>query len=442
MDSRARFPWWLILVNGVIAFAITVGTIEFWHARFDDQSELRMLRLVYRQVLRDHVEPHDAEEVQRGAIDWLMGQLDEYSAFVPPDKASAFDSETTGEYQGIGIVAAPRTAPLTVHALFEGGPAERAGLAVGDRILRIDGESLADLPPERVVAEATRRLLGPPGSTVTLQVERAAGGTGEVVITRGAVQRKSVKWVRLLDAEARIGYLYIAAFQQRTAAEVDAALQQLADEAGGRLAGLVLDLRRNPGGLLHEAVAVTNRFVASGNIVTLRARGVEQGRHDADPRKATHRDLPLVVLVDHESASASEVVSGALQDHGRALLVGQRTFGKGAVQSIYRWEGLDFRLKLTTSHYHTPSGRSIGPGKGGIVPDVEVALDDEVARRLAVRLAQHEVPRRYKEAAAELGRKLGFVSEHEQLGPDEDAQLGRALAELRRKIAAPDGKAR
>lgn len=436
----------MILVNGVVAFGITVFTIEFWLGRADDlpEKELRMLRLVFRQVMQDHVEPHAPDELLRFAIDGMVeGLHDKHSKFVPGDRARAFDSETTGEYQGIGIGIVPDHIPITVRYLLEDSPAERGGIAVGDRIVQIDGERLDQVTKSNVMEEARRRLLGAPGSTVRVVVQRGADVETEIELTRG-VQGTSVKWARLVDQQARIGYLYVSAFQQRTAAELDHELRFLEEQAGGALEGLVLDLRHNPGGLLTESIAVANRFLTRGNIVSLRARGdVEHARHDVDPSKTTHPSLPLVLLVNDDSASASEVLCGALQDHQRAAVVGAQTYGKAVVQSIYRWDGLDFRLKLTTSRYLTPNGRSLGriergrDGKpeGGITPDVEVALPPKVGEAARVRLQDFEVPRRYKAAAAALALELGFEGEAEPLGPEQDAQLGRALEVLRERMA-------
>lgn len=437
----------MIVLNGVFAFAITVLTIEFWQRTADDlpAQELRMLRLVYRQVMQDHVEPHAGATLMQTAISGLVRELDDYSAFVPADKVGAFDTQTTGEYQGIGVTLVRDHVPITVHSLVEGGPAERAGLAIGDRIVRIDGESLEHLQAATVVREARKRLLGAAGSKVKLTVQQTSGAEMEVELVRG-VQRASVKWTRLLDPAARLGYLHITSFQQRTAAEFDHEVQFLEREAGGQLAGLIVDLRSNPGGLLTESIAIANRLLRGGNIVSLRARGdVETARHDVDPNKTTHPDLPLVVLVNADSASASEVLCGALQDHGRAAIVGVQTFGKGLVQSIYRWDGLDFRLKLTTSRYLTPNGRSLGrmgrrrdgTQDGGITPDVVVDLTADCARTVKSRLDGDEVPRRYKAAAAALARELQFEGEVEPLGPDADAQLGHGLEVLRQRAAAP-----
>jgi carboxyl-terminal processing protease len=257
--------------------------------------------------------------------------------------------------------------------------------------------------------------------------------------------------VRWLDRDAGIGYACVAAFQRRTADELDEALADLAQAAP--LRGLVLDLRGNSGGLLESAVALANRFLRSGNLVSLRRRnGTEVRRYDADPALATHGELPLALLVDGRSASSSEVVAGALQDHRRATLVGTRTFGKGVVQSIYRWEDLDFRLKLTTSHYYTPSGRSIegrlrragdGDEPGGLQPDEPVPMADGEADGLHRRLQAQEIPAPYKAAAKALAAELGFAGEHEPPGPDADPQLARALAVLRgRGSAAGSGERR
>lgn len=439
VEPRTRIPWWLVVANGGLAFAVTVLTLLFWRSRESDlpSEELRMLRLVYRQVMQDHVEPHDGGTLVRDAIIGMVEKLDGYSAFVPPDEVGAFDTLTTGEYQGIGVTLVPGRAPITVHFPMEGGPAERAGIGVGDRIVGIDGEALTDLAPDQAIAAARKRLLGVPGSTVQLSIERPDGAHVDVTLERADVQQRSVKWVRLVDRDARIGYIFIGAFQHRTASEFEQALQDLEAAAGGRLGGLIVDVRFNLGGLLTESVTIANRFLRAGNIVSLRSRNdVEQNRIDVDPKKTTHPDLPLVVLVNEKSASASEVLCGALQDHGRAKVVGKRTWGKGVVQSIYRWEGLDFRLKLTTSRYYTPNGRNIGSkmrgprdGKatGGIAPDVEVEITAKALAELERHLEDNEVPARYKGAAKELADELNVAGEPVPLGPEQDIQLARAI---------------
>jgi carboxyl-terminal processing protease len=452
VTASPRIPGWLIAINSALAVLILATAVRVWTLTFDDlpAEELRMLRLVHKQVMQDHVQPHGGDELLRNAIEGMVKRLDDHSEFVPPAKVKAFETETTGQYEGIGLAPVPGQLPLTVHYLFEGGPAEKAGLAVGDRIVAVDGEAIVGDVVSTVTKQAIERIKGPPGTQVVLRIQRDGHPEQDLAVQRAAVQRPSVKWVRMQDAAERLGYLHIASFQRCTATELDGALRHLEELAGAPLRGLLIDLRFNTGGLLNESVACVNRFLAQGNIVSLKRRGgVEHDRHDADPALATHPNLPIVILVNEQTASASEVLSGALQDHGRAALVGKRTYGKGVVQSIFSWRGLDFRLKLTTSHYYTPNGRNIegrmrrredGDAKGGIAPDIEVALPVDVGRDVYKRLEDAEVPRRYKEAATALGKALGFESEPAQLAPEQDAQLARGLETLRervRSVAAP-----
>lgn len=437
MDARARHAYILLISSCTLAFLVTLLTL---HAFGPDLGrlpvkELRALRIVHEQIMLDHVTAQEPDALLAAAIAAMVKSVDRYSAFVPAEAVADFERETTGSYEGVGITLAPAVTPATVYYIFSGGPAERAGLRVGDRIVSVDGEDATGWTKDEVIEQARARLLGKPGTTVRLTLHAQDDTRREVAIERGAVQQHSIKWVRWLDRVEGLGYLYLSTFQHRTPEELDAALAGLSAEAP--LRGLVLDLRGNTGGLLDECVEVANRFLAEGNILSLRRRGgVEISRFDALPAKATHATLPLVLLVDGVSASASEVVAGALQDHHRARLVGTRTFGKGVVQSIFRWAGLDFRLKLTTAHYYTPSGRCIeghlgherdAKVKGGLEPDVNVALSPEQSRDVLGRLAGYDIPTLYKAAARELATALDFRGELEPAGPDADPQLARAL---------------
>ncbi len=449
MHAHSRHTYTLLISSCTLAFLVTLLTL---HAFGPDlgklpADELRALRIVHEQILREHVSPHEPDALLDAAIAAMVKSVDRYSAYVPATAVADFEHETTGSYEGVGITLAPAVTPATVYYIFSDGPAERAGLQVGDRIVRVEGEDATLWTKDEVIERARERLLGKPGTTVHLTVKGADDTARDVAIERGAVQQHSIKWVRWLDRTEGLGYVYLSTFQHKTPDELDAALAHLGAET--TLRGLVLDLRGNSGGLLDECVAVANRFLAEGNILSLRKRGgVEVNRFDAEVAKATHPELPLVLLVDGESASASEVLAGALQDHHRAQLVGTRTFGKGVVQSIFRWANLDFRLKLTTAHYYTPSGRCIeghlrrgdggkngdAAGKGGLAPDVLVTLTTEQAREVLGRLAGYDIPARYKVAAAALATALGFRGELEPLGPDADPQLARALEVLRAKV--------
>lgn len=442
MSSRSSHLLHALAVVSFVAVVVPTG-IMLWRRAFEPLPEhgLEVLRLVHHQVLEDYVEAEDPDELLTKAVQGMVSNLDRYSEFVVPEEVEEFEGrELEGTYVGIGVLLFGRFSPITVQAPLPGGPAEAAGLLPGDRILAVDGEDISTLPAEEAVDTALRLLKGPVGSAVELRIGRGEDTELAVEVARAEVVESRVKWAHLVDPGQRLGYVYVSGFQRDVTGAFDSAIESLELEAGGALRGLVLDLRHDPGGLLEEAIALVNRFLESGEIVSLKRRGeVVVERHFAEPERCTLPDLPLVVLIDGKTASASEVVTGALQDHGRARIVGVRSYGKGVVQSIYSWRNRDFRLKLTTSHYYTPNGRSIektlrregdGEAEGGIAPDVDVPLDPQTQQRVLWRLTRKEVSPEWLEAARvaaeEIGRELAAP-----LTPEEDPQLQTALDELR-----------
>jgi carboxyl-terminal processing protease len=433
-----------------LCFVAVPAGVLLWRRAFETlpSDGLRTLRLVHEQILNEHVEPQDADALLDDAIRGMVGELDRFSEFVPADDVEDFEArELDGTYVGVGVLLFPDMSPATVQSPLAGGSAAERGVLPGDRLIRIADEDVALLAAGEATETAVRLLRGVAGTGVTVRVERLSddGSTEELSfeLERRAVPQSRVKWAHLADADQRFGYIHISGFQRGMVDDFDARLAEL--ESEGPLAGLCLDLRHNPGGLLTEAVALANRFVAEGELVTLkRRRGEVLERHEAVAATCTHPDLPLVVLVDEGTASASEVVTGALQDLGRATVVGTRSYGKGVVQSIYSWSGLPFRLKLTTARYYTPSGRSLerslrhpddGEDQGGIIPDETVPLDADAARRLAARLAAHEVRPPYRDRAARVAAALDrpLASPPD---PREDTQLAAALEALERRIPA------
>lgn len=318
---------------------------------------------VLASVENQYVERLDERELVYGAIDGLVGRLDPHSTFMRPEVYRAMRDETSGEYDGIGIEATIAKGVLTVVSPLADSPGERAGLHPGDRILSIDGESTRDMP----LADALRRFKGAVGSRVTLEIMRDGfSAPQKLTLIRDRVRTQSVE-SRVVDPTSRYVYARIKSFSDRTDRALSRALEDARTQLHGEIGGLVLDLRNNPGGLLDQGVRVSDLFLASGVIVSTEGRSgkeVERARE-----QGTEPRYPMIVLVNKGTASASEIVAGALQDHGRAVIMGTPSFGKGTVQTLIELED-GSGLKLTTARYYTPKHRSIQ--EQGITPDVVV----------------------------------------------------------------------
>ena len=320
---------------------------------------------------------HSGNWLVERAIKGMLESLDPYSTFLPEDEYAAMKESMRGRFGGLGIqITTPeKGGGVVVVAPLEGTPADRAGLRTGDLITHIDGNNIMDKTLREVVTE----LRGAVGSRVVLTIERDSGSAFDVPLTRDVISMDVVKW-RL---EGEFGYLRISSFTENAAEEVDSAVREIRQRLGGRMAGLIIDLRNNPGGLLVESVAVSDAFIESGDIVSTR------GRKNKQSYRATTGDivagLPIVVLINKGSASAAEILAGALQDHNRAILVGARSYGKGTVQTVIPM-GQGTAMKLTTARYFRPLGESVD---GGIEPDIEAEddiqteLDEGLERAIA-----------------------------------------------------------
>jgi carboxyl-terminal processing protease len=336
------------------------------------------------QILKNYVEPVDDQVLLRGAIDGMLNKLDPYSEYYDETEQKQIQKVTEGQFEGIGIEVGPLPGGgLVIVSPIEGSPAFRAGLLAGDRIVEIDGTNAESME----LAEGVALITGKRGTDVTLTVLRpSTGQTLKKTITRGVITVRTVRgwardenweWDYLIDPEERIGYVRISRFEGPTAEQVDAVLRELLTRH--RMRGLILDLRDNPGGLLPEVVDIANRFIRDGVIVSTKARNGPEHPYIAVPERAFPH-FPMVVLVNHGSASASEILSGALKDHGRAIIVGEQTFGKGSVQELRPLENGRGALKLTTAYYYLPRGERIH-GKG-VTPDRVVNLTPEERTRL------------------------------------------------------------
>ena len=323
---------------------------------------LKVFARVLAYLENQYVNSINREKLITDAIKGMVASLDPHSAFLLPEEFEVFDADTRGEFGGVGMEVGIRDGLITVITPISGSPAEKAGIEPGDQLLAIEQHSAENMNIE----EAIRLMRGTPGTTVKAIFKRPGLEEPiEVTLERAIIQVESIRADLLAP-----GYLWIQvrSFQDGTTGEVKSAISALTAKGGG-LKGILLDLRRNPGGVLHEAISLADLFISSGTLLTTRGRGDKTLETYRAGRIGTISDTKVVVLIDGASASAAEIVAGALQDHGRALLVGLQSFGKGSVQSLIEL-GSGFGLKLTIARYFTPKGRSIQAE--GITPDVIV----------------------------------------------------------------------
>lgn len=354
----------------VMAVLVALGTAGFGWAKPpettpEDRDELyrrlKVLAEALELVQKNYVEPVKAESLVYGAIEGILARLDPHSSFMTPESFQEMQVETEGAFGGLGIEVSTKEGALTVVSPIEDSPAYQAGIQAGDVIVMIEGEPTRDMN----LNDAVKRMRGPKGTKITIHIMRKGlENPKPFTLIRDVIKIKSVKVRRL----GQVGVVRIAQFQQGSHLEVREALKQLAKD--GPLDGVVLDLRNNPGGLLDQAVKVADIFLKKGTVVSTRGRDPDEevvytARDDGD-----EPDYPVVVLVNEGTASASEIVAGALQDHRRGLVIGERTFGKGSVQTILPLED-GSGLRITTALYYTPANRSIQAK--GIEPDIPVA---------------------------------------------------------------------
>lgn len=311
-------------------------------------------------VQKHYVDDVTTKQLIDGAINGMLVSLDAHSAYLTPDLYKELQVDTRGSFGGLGIEITLRNGILTVVSPIEDTPAFRSGVKPGDQIIKIENEYTKDM----TLLEAVKRMRGPKGTKIALTIRREnVPDWIELTLTREVIHIRSVKYRPL---EKGYGYLRITQFQERTSNDAESAIEALQKETGG-LQGVVLDLRNNPGGLLTQAVKVSDLFLDSGVVVYTEGRLENQRQKFFAHKQDARGEFPMVVLVNGGSASASEIVAGALQDHRRALVLGTQTFGKGSVQTILPLEG-DAAIRLTTARYYTPNGRSIQAT--GITPDI------------------------------------------------------------------------
>jgi carboxyl-terminal processing protease len=336
----------------------------------DAYQNIETFANVLTMVQKNYVDDVSTNQLIDGAINGMLASLDPHSAYLTPDLYKELQVDTRGSFGGLGIEITLRNGVLTVVSPIEDTPAFRAGIKSGDQIIKIDNEFTKDM----TLLQAVKLMRGPEGTKIGLTVRRENSPDWiDLTLKREVIQIRSVKY-RVL--EPHYGYLRIAQFQERTEKDAKAAVAALEKETGG-LQGLVLDLRNNPGGLLSQAVKVSDLFLDSGLVVYTEGRLDSQAQKFYAHKPNSGNEFPMVVLVNGGSASASEIVAGALQDHKRGLVLGTQTFGKGSVQTILPVAEGDAAIRLTTARYFTPNGRSIQAT--GITPDIVMEPPTQVA---------------------------------------------------------------
>lgn len=370
MKKRSRLSILLLLTFLVGTLTGTVLDVSAF-AKDSIYAKLEIFAKVLHYVETNYVEEVDQDELIHGAIKGMLDKLDPHTVFMPPDIYREMKIDTSGEFQGLGLIVESRDNRLVVVSPIDGSPAYKAGFKRGDEIVAINDTPTMELS----LHEATNMMRGRIGTKVELTVRHAnSSNLSRVTLTRARIRSNSVDYKMLSD---NIGYIRVSSFQDRTTTQVVAALKTMMVNSGGPLKGVVLDLRNNPGGLFEEAVHLADEFVSEGTIVSTKGRSRTHEEIEKAHKSGNYLKGKMVVLINGGSASSSEIVAGALQDLKRAVIMGTQSFGKGSVQNIIDLDD-GSGLKLTVARYFTPDKRSID--MIGITPDVLVAQPEYIAQ--------------------------------------------------------------
>ncbi len=340
-----------------------------------EYKEMKLFNDVLSQIETNYVEEKKVPELVEGAVIGMVKTLDPYSQYLTPAEAQIMKSETQGEFGGLGIKITVRDKYLTIITPMPGTPAFRAGLLPEDKIIKIEGESTESI----TIMDAIKKLRGEPGTRVTITIARDAE-TKDVTIERAKIKIESVPKKKSQMLENSIGYIGITEFNEKTPDDFSKAYAELENSG---MKALIVDLRNNPGGLLKSAVAVAEHFLEKDQLIVYTTGRRKDTNFKFIAQKNTHKKIPLVLLINNGSASGSEIVAGAIKDLGKGILLGEKTFGKGSVQSLIDISG-GSQLRLTTAKYYTPNGICIH--EKGIVPDIEV----KISREDKIKLMQQE----------------------------------------------------
>ena len=443
MTKKSDYAFWTFVLLACLAGATTVLNVTRTYSATSGNSEIyKQLDLfgdVLERVRSDYVEKPDDAMLIDSAINGMLSALDPHSAYLNPKSFRDMQVQTRGEFGGLGIEVTMENGVVKVVSPIDDTPASKAGLLTNDLITHLDGEQIVGLTLE----QAVEKMRGPVNTPITLTIVRKGRDDAfDVKIVRDVIRINAVK----ARAEGDVIYVKVSTFNEQTHANLVKAIEGLKKSAGKNLKGYIIDLRGNPGGLLDQAIAVSDDMLEKGAIVLTKGRGLEETqRANARPGDITD-GKPIVVLINGGSASASEIVAGALQDHKRATVIGTRSFGKGSVQTIIPL-GANGAIRLTTARYYTPSGRSIQAK--GIEPDmlVEQELPQELQSKLPNRSPSEASLRGHLKGETKDGKEGGGSSSYVPKEAEKDTQLqyalkmlrGEPLPQIKKKAEAPDG---
>ena len=404
-----------MLVTG--AFSVPTLTSADSNKNEEIYRQLGLFGDIFQRVRESYVDEVDEKELITAAINGMLTSLDPHSSFLDTENFSNMQVQTKGKFGGLGIEITMENGVIKIVSPIDDTPAAKAELQPEDYIIAVDGEPILGM----ALSDAVDKLRGEVGSNVTVTIQRDQNEPFDVTITRDTIKIRSVK-SKVYDD---IGYLRITTFSEQTSPGLNEAVEKIFTENGKNIKGFVLDLRNNPGGLLNEAIAVADAFLEAGEIVSTRGRDSENASRAYAKPGDISRGLPLVVLINSGSASASEIVAGALKDHQRAVLLGTRSFGKGSVQSVIPVSGTG-AMRLTTARYYTPSGVSIQ--STGITPNIKVALA-RIEKLESGNTREEDLKGALdKQGTSDIGKKS--TSKKTDAQPDQseiDYQLARAL---------------
>jgi carboxyl-terminal processing protease len=428
MMRKAEYALWTLLLFAVLAAGSTVVSRARSQSASSDKSEIYQQLDLFGEVLEkvrsDYVDKPDDDKLIEASINGMLMALDPHSSYLDPKQFRDMQVQTQGEFGGLGLEVTMENGLIKVVSPIEDTPAARAGLQSGDLVIALDKEQIQGL----TLQEAVEKMRGPVHAPITLTIVRkGVDDPFEVKMIRDVIRIKPVKY----DTEDDVGYIHITSFNEQATVGLEKAVEDLKKEIGPKLKGYIIDLRNDPGGLLDQAISVSDAFLDEGAIVITKGRNLEETqRANARPGDITD-GKKLVVLINGGSASASEIVAGALQDHHRATVVGTRSFGKGSVQTIIPL-GSNGALRLTTARYYTPSGRSIQAK--GIEPDVlvEEEIPDDLKKVAKSAWSEANLPGHLKrDGEGDHGQEESGSASYVAQEKDKDTQLKYALDLLR-----------